>query len=132
MQKSIKELSKELNCSYEAVRQQIKRYSSELSEHITKNGKTQLLDEYACEFLKSKRTENPVVLQTIEKDEYTKQLEQENKTLLIAVNELQKELLQAKEDKHTLELENLELRLLKAKNEEPGAEPKRRKWWQRK
>lgn len=132
MQKSIKELSKELNCSYEAVRQQIKRYSSELSEHITKNGKTQLLDEYACEFLKSKRTENPVVLQTIEKDEYTKQLEQENKSLLIAVNELQKELLQAKEDKHTLELENLELRLLKAKNEEPGAEPKKRKWWQRK
>ncbi len=132
MQKSIKELSKELNCSYEAVRQQIKRYNSELSGHITKNGKTQLLDEYACEFLKSKRTENPVVLQTIEKDEYTKQLEQENKTLLIAVNELQKELLQAKEDKHTLELENLELRLLKAKNEEPGAEPKKRKWWQRK
>lgn len=132
MQKSIKELSKELNCSYEAVRQQIKRYSSELSEHITKNGKTQLLDEYACEFLKSKRTENPVVLQTIEKDEYTKQLEQENKSLLIAVNELQKELLQVKEDKHTLELENLELRLLKAKNEEPGAEPKKRKWWQRK
>jgi len=132
MQKSIKELSKELNCSYEAVRQQLKRYSSELSEHITKNGKTQLLDEYACEFLKSKRTENPVVLQTIEKDEYTKQLEQENKSLLIAVNELQKELLQAKEDKHTLELENLELMLLKAKNEEPGAEPKKRKWWRRK
>lgn len=122
MYKSIKDLSKELNCSYEAIRQHTKRYKTELSGHIIRNGKTQMLDGYACEFIKQKRIENPVIVQTIEKDEYTKQLEQENKSLLIAVNELQKELLQLREDKHTLELETVKLGLLEANNNDLKAE----------
>lgn len=126
MAMTIKELAKELNCSYENVRLFLKRYEKELSEHVSKNGRTQLLDDFACEFIRTKRTENPSTIQVIEKDEYLKQLEHENKTLLIAVNELQNELLRLKEDKHTLELENVELRLLKAKEE-----PKKKRWWRR-
>ncbi len=127
--KTIKALASELGCSYENVRLFLKRYDSELSEHIFKNGRTQYLDEFAVEFIKNKRTENPVTIQTIERDDYIKQLENENKTLLLTVKELQENLIKTNEIKHSLELENLELKLLKATKTEEI--PPKKHWWQR-
>lgn len=125
--KSIRDLSKELSCSYEAIRQHLKRYSNELEGHITKNGRTQYLDEFACEFIKKKRIEVPSNVVQIEKDEYTKHIEKEYQNSLIMINNLQNQLLMLKDQNHALELENLELKLLKQHTEEA---PKTKKhWW---
>lgn len=83
MDRTIKQLSKELNCSYEAIRKHTKRYDKELREHVYYVGKTLHLDDYACDFIKNKRVENPVVVQTIERDEQIEALK-EQVTLLQA------------------------------------------------
>ena len=83
--KTIKELAKELDCSYEAVRQHVKRYQTQLSDHISYIGKSQYLDEWACNFIKSKRVESPITIQTVERHERIAELEQENKNLLIKI-----------------------------------------------
>jgi hypothetical protein len=63
---SIKEVARLFGCSYEAVRQQVKRYSVELDGHIFKNNRTQLLDDDAVAFLRKHREESPVVIENIE------------------------------------------------------------------
>ena len=50
---SIKDYAKNNRISYEAVRQQVKRYSAELAGHIVKDGRQQFLDEEAVLFLKA-------------------------------------------------------------------------------
>lgn len=86
---SFKDFARENSISYEAVRQQCKRYSIELDGHIYKEGRTQFLDDYAVEFLKTKRQKNPVVVLDLSKDEELEHLRQENKSLLIKLTEAQ-------------------------------------------
>lgn len=115
--KTIKELAQELDCSYEAVRQHVKRYQRQLSDHISYIGKSQYLDEWACDFIKSKRVESPITVRTVERNERITELENENKLLLQQLAVVQNEMLKLKDEKHALELENARIALLEADNE---------------
>lgn len=85
---TIKDLAKELGVSYEAVRQQVKRYEErELSGHVYATGKTQYLDGFAVEFLRTKRNLSPVVMQQQDRDEDVERIKQENQNLLLKVAE---------------------------------------------
>lgn len=110
MAKTIRDLAKELNCSYEAVRKQTKRYAKELEEHIYTQHKTQFLDDYACEFIKSKRMDSPSVISRIEYDEAVEILKQKYTELLEKHNELQ-------EQNRQLVLETAKIARLEADNE---------------
>lgn len=102
---SIKDYAKETGVSYEAVRQRIKRYESDLEGHIQKQGRTQYLDDFAIAFLNEHRLQNPVVLfdkgagedfralqnelqevKTLAKD-YWEQLKQKESTMAILVQQ---------------------------------------------
>ena len=119
---SFKEYAKNKGCSYEAVRQQVRRYKNDLNGHITKVGKTQYLDDDAVIFLDSKRKTNPVIILEVEKDETIKRLEEENKALLLKVATLQEELL--KEKDLVKELQEEKIMLLEQKEER--SDPKRK------
>lgn len=96
---TLKDYAKDQKVSYEAIRKQIKRYSTELSGHIIKDGRQQLLDEVAVEFLNDKRQKNPVVIVQQDKDALITTLQAENKELLLEVTKLQKEIIKDKEEK---------------------------------
>ena len=57
---TIKDYAKSRGISYEAVRQSIKRHKTELSDHISKQGRTQYLDETAVIVLDNYRNKNTV------------------------------------------------------------------------
>lgn len=59
---SIKDYAKESGVTYEAVRQQVKRYQAELEGHIHIQGRTQYLDDVAVAILNSHRSVNPIVV----------------------------------------------------------------------
>lgn len=94
---SIKDYAAKNNVSYEAVRQQVKRYSKDLEGHIIKVSRTQYLDDDAVAFLDDKRRKNPVIVQETSKDNEIQALYQENKALLLKVTELQDQLLKERE-----------------------------------
>ena len=73
--------------SYEAVRRQVKRYSSELGSHVIKKGKTRYLDDEAVAFLEEHRQDNAVSVQN-NIASLTK-LQEENKMLLQKIASLQ-------------------------------------------
>lgn len=85
---SLKDYAKNNNITYEAVRQQVKRYKNELGSHIIIDGRQQFLDEEAVSFLDDKRQKNPVTIIQQSKDEALEALQIENKNLLIKVAEL--------------------------------------------
>lgn len=94
---SIKDYAKARNISYEAARQQVKRYAEELDGHITRQNRTQYLDDYAVELLDDHRQQNPVVVINQDRDEALEQLREENKALTQRVMLLQDKLLTAQE-----------------------------------
>lgn len=114
MAKTIKELAKELNCSYEAVRKQTKRYAKELQEHIYTQHKTQYLDDYACEFIRDKRMDTPAVISAIESAEAVELLKTKYMELLEAHNALRDERDKLAEANRQLEAENAKIMLLEA------------------
>lgn len=57
---TIRDYAKSRHISYEAVRQSIKRHKDELSEHISKQGKTQYLSDTAVEILDKYRLKGNV------------------------------------------------------------------------
>lgn len=122
---TIKEYAKIKSVSYEAVRKQIKRYTTELDGHIVKINRTQYLDDYAVEFLDEKRNSNPIIIMESSKDEEIEQLKREKEALLIKVASLQEELLKEKDQVKTLQLEKIEL--LEQKNQDKQEE---KKWWE--
>ena len=72
-------------------------------------------------FLDSKRQDNPIIIQQLDKDETIERLEQENKNLLIKIAELQEALIQEKDQVKQLQIEKIEL--LEVKTQE------KKKWW---
>ena len=113
MAMTIKDLAKELNCSYEAVRKQVKRYGNkDLKDHIFTQHKTQYLDDFACDFIRSRRMDSPVVVSRIEHDEAVEILKQKYMDLLERHDKLK--------DEHQLLIEqkNDQIALLEADNEE--------------
>lgn len=89
---SLKDLAKKNSVTYEAVRQQVKRYAAELKEHIHVEGRTQYLDDYAVEFLEGKRQSNPIIVYETNKDEEIEHLRNENKALLLRLTEKQEKI----------------------------------------
>ena len=87
---TIRDYAKENNVSYEAIRKQIKRYEDELNGHIIKQNRTQFLDQH--------RRENPVIIVNQDTDFRLKQLEDENKNLLIKVAQQADKISQLNED----------------------------------
>lgn len=106
---TIKEYAKNKGVTYEAIRKQLKTYEKELQNHIVKNGRTQLLDDYAIEFLDDKRASNTVIVERTSKDEEIDRLKEENKNLLIKIATLQEELLKEKDEVKQLLTEKTEL-----------------------
>ena len=72
---SIKDYAKEHGVSYEAVRSQVARYMDRevdgfrLSDHISKVGRTQYIDDEGIAFLDERRSRSPIVIQQEERDE---------------------------------------------------------------
>ena len=95
---TIRDYAKENNVSYEAIRKQIKRYEDELNGHIIKQNRTQFLDDVAVDILDQHRKENPVVIINKDTDSRLKQLEDENKNLLIKVAQQADKISQLNED----------------------------------
>lgn len=94
---SIKDYAKSRKITYEAARQQVKRYEKELQGHIHRQNRTQYLDDYAVDLLDDHRQQNPVVVVNQDRDAELEQLRSENKTLLQQVAMLQDKLLTAQE-----------------------------------
>lgn len=74
---SIKELAERENVTYEAIRKSVARYSEELKPHIIRKNRTQYLDQWAIDFLKQKRRENPIILMSMDANEQNEQLKVE-------------------------------------------------------
>ena len=95
---TIRDYAKENNVSYEAIRKQIKRYEDEFNGHIIKQNRTQFLDDIAVAILDQHRRENPVIIVNQDTDFRLKQLEDENKNLLIKVAQQADKISQLNED----------------------------------
>lgn len=76
---TIKDIAKEFNCSYEAVRQQTKRYSKELAAHAYSNGRITYYDQWAVDFIDRHRNKNIVVE---ESNDIIEELQKKNEILL--------------------------------------------------
>ena len=107
--KTLKEYANENHITYEAVRQQVKRYEKELSNHIKKIKRTKYLDEFAIEFLDKKEQIILILLWSLPKDDEIKRLVDENKALLLKVASLQEQLILEKENVQLLQNEKIEL-----------------------
>lgn len=94
---SLKDYAAKNHVSYEAVRQQVKRYAGDLEGHIIKVSRTQYLDDEAVAFLDEKRKRNPIIIQEASKEQAIQALQDENKALLLKVTELQDQLLRERE-----------------------------------
>ena len=107
---SIKDYAKEHGVSYEAVRSQVARYMDRevdgfrLSDHISKVGRTQYIDDEGIAFLDERRSRSPIVIQQEERDETIERLR-------TRVDELQARLIAAQdeyrvlmEEKHEIEM----------------------------
>ncbi|MCR5291229.1 MAG: hypothetical protein K6E51_14675 [Treponema sp.] len=104
--KTLKDFAAEQNVSYEAIRRQVKNYSGDLEGHVIIKNRTQFLDEYAVNFLKQKRRENPVIVMHTEANEQVEELKAQ-------VDLLKSKLLAAQEQ--ILALKNEEQKALEAK-----------------
>lgn len=122
---SLKDYAKKCNVSYEAIRQQVKRYENDLNGHIIKLNNTKLLDDFAQEFLDQKRKTNPVIVYEIEKDEQIEQLKAEKEALLLQlleksneIDKLKNEKINYIEQKLVLEYKEKEMKQLESQLEE--------------
>lgn len=89
---TIKDYAKQKGVSYEAIRKQIKRYEEELKDHLQKQNRFLMLDDEAVKFLDARRAENPVIVYEQNKDEELEELRQQNKLLLVKMNQVQEQL----------------------------------------
>jgi len=94
---SIKQFADSQGITYEAVRKQVVRYAEELSDHVIRKGRTQFLDETAIEFLKERRRESPIVLQTIDQSEEISRLQAQLESLRSQLVSAQNKLLETQE-----------------------------------
>lgn len=94
---TIKQFADSQGISYEAVRKQLQKYSEELSGHVIRKDRTRYLDEKAVEFLKERRRESPIVLQTIDQGEEIGRLQDQVESLKAQLVTAQNKLLEAQE-----------------------------------
>lgn len=80
---SIKDYANSNGVTYEAVRQQVKRYENELHGHIHRQGRTQFLDDVAVAILNDHRASNPVVVYNKESADRMIELQEQVNQLLM-------------------------------------------------
>lgn len=90
MQITLRDYARQNGVSYEAVRQQVKRYAAALEGHIHHIGRTQYLDAEAIQYLDNKRAQHPMIM-------YEKSKDQELQELRDKVVMLQAKLIEAQE-----------------------------------
>ena len=66
---TFREYGKRVGISYEAVRQLTVTHAEELQGHIHKQGRTRVLDDEAVTLLDAVRSNNPVVVLQVSRDE---------------------------------------------------------------
>lgn len=66
---TIRDYAKDHRVSYEAIRSQISRYRGDLDGHIVTKGRTKYLDDFAVEFLNSRRKDDPVSVVALDRSE---------------------------------------------------------------
>lgn len=92
MRQTIRQYSESQSVSYEAVRKQLHRYAEDLRGHITTEGRTRYLDDWAIEFLTERRKAQPIVVldpdDQSEAVELRRQLDGLKTQLMAAQNEL--------------------------------------------
>lgn len=106
---TIKDYSTSRCISYEAVRQSLKRYDNELKGHISKSGRSKVLDTFAIEFLDNHRQQQ--VLKVLDDKEDLENQQRLIESLQHKIIELQQQVIElqadqqkALEDKVRLEL----------------------------
>ena len=104
---TLRDYANQKGISYEAVRRQLKRYSSELEGHITKQGRTRFLDDEAVAFLEEHRQDNAVSVQN-NIASLTK-LQEENKMLLQKIASLQDMIISRDETIKQLQADKMQL-----------------------
>ena len=101
--KTIRQFAEEQAVSYEAIRRQISSiYHEDLKDHIIKKGRTQYLDEFALEFLRKKRRENPVIVEVQDTREELDQLKDDNQALRNQIMHLQQQIINLQQEKTQL------------------------------
>lgn len=103
---TIRDYARDHSISYEAVRAQISRYRKDLDGHISTNGRTMCLDDYAVRFLDAKRRGNPVAIRSEEKHA-------EHENLKAQIDALKNELLSAQQK--IIEMQTANQLLIEAK-----------------
>ena len=66
---TIRDYARDHHVSYEAIRSQVSRYREDLDGHVIMKGRTKYLDDFAVEFLNSRRKDDPVSVVTLERNE---------------------------------------------------------------
>lgn len=97
---SIKELAERENVTYEAIRKSVARYSEELKPHIIRRNRTQYLDQWAIDFLKQKRRENPIILMSMDANEQNEQLKVELENMKNKLLQAQSQIIELQEARH--------------------------------
>lgn len=100
--KTIREFAEEQHVSYEAIRKQLSVYSMDLKGHIVKKGRVQYLDEFAIEFLRKKRRDNPVIVEVQDNREEMEQLKADNEKLKNQIMLLQQQLIEAEKERNSM------------------------------
>lgn len=115
---SIKEYAQNNNISYEAVRQQVARYRTELGDHVVRDGRQQFLDDEAVAFLDERRQKNPIVIYQASKDEEIERLHGENEGLLRELNAAKDRIIAQQDRLFELASADQKIQLLEARSEE--------------
>lgn len=92
---TLKQYADSQKITYEAVRRQVVRYKEELKGHIVINRRAQYLDQYAVDFLNTKRRESPIILMQQNLDEEVTELREQVEQLKNQLLEAQNQLLQS-------------------------------------
>jgi len=77
--------------SYEAIRSQVARFKDELEGHIIMQNRTQLLDDWAVNFLNQKRREHPFTVMNDDRRAEIEALEAQVESLKALVAQVQEE-----------------------------------------
>lgn len=114
---SMQEYATKHKISYEAVRKQVKRYAKELEGHITRQNRTQYLDDFAVGFLTEKRQQNPIIIVEKAKEEELEESKRQIESLKATVMELQSQLNASKDKIMELQDEKMGLIEERGKNQ---------------
>lgn len=74
---TVKQLADEQGVTYESIRRLLARHMAELEGHIHEKNRVRYLDEYAVDFLKSRRRESPIVVKMDDRGEEIENLTSE-------------------------------------------------------